>query len=266
MMSGSKDPIKERFKRWYHSGTRLAQLARNAYRRSYFALFGYERVFYVYDDRKLVYIEVPKAGCTSIKATIGRYYGSRKMGGGLKESSHLRVERGALPQSLQGYFKFSFVRNPFSRLVSCYLDKIYRFRQSGDVYAASAFRRLPTDISFSNFVYEISKIPDYWADHHFKSQYAILYRRGRLLADWVGRLENIDRDWEELASRFDLIRGIEFHKSTQDLGPYEDYRSYYTQELIELVYQRYRQDFEVFGYPYAYRELSDFIRCQQGGG
>jgi hypothetical protein len=82
----------------------------------------------------------------------------------------------------------------------------------------------------------------------------------------VGHLEDIDRDWAQLASRFDLVREIELHKSTQDLGPYEDYRSYYTPELLELVYQRYRLDFEAFGYSDAYQELSDFIRNPQDSG
>ncbi|MBN1149484.1 MAG: sulfotransferase family 2 domain-containing protein [Anaerolineales bacterium] len=246
-----RNRARSKLTRWYDSDSDAARRVRRAYRRLYFALFGYERIFYVYDDRKLVYIETPKAGCTSIKATIGRYYGIKQGDNQAGEPSRWHEERGKLPAHLSGYYKFSFVRNPYSRLVSCYVDKLYRWRRLDDVFAASSFCHLPTRTSFPGFVRAIARIPDYWANPHFKSQYSILYRRGRPLTDWVGHLESIDRDWGELAARFDLIRAVEFHKSSHNLGPFDDYRSYYTPELARLVRQRYRRDFEVFGYSAA---------------
>lgn len=248
-----------KLKQWYQSDTRLAELARSIYRRFLYAIRGFPRVYFVFDDRELIYIELPKVACTSIKATIGQDYGIT-----MTEDKHLgdsplwHKEIGKLPPHLKGFFKFSFVRDPFSRLVSCYMEKVVNKRQTGEAFRASAFQTLPTSINFEEFVRRTTKIPDRWANHHFKSQYSILFQRGQPLLDWVGRFESLQDDWERLASRFDLNRELESHLVTRG-SLYEDHRSFYTKELAELVYKRYRRDFEAFGYTSAYQELLYFI-------
>lgn len=57
--------------------------------------------------------------------------GSRTILNSLRESGvHLSKEEGYniyTPSKLyEGYFKFAFIRNPFDRLVSCWLNKVYR--------------------------------------------------------------------------------------------------------------------------------------------
>ena len=45
----------------------------------------------------------------------------------------------------------------------------------------------------------------------------------------------------------------------------DDYRAYYTPELVELVYQRYRDDVELLGYGDAYRSLRKVVQDDAGG-
>ena len=42
-----------------------------------------------------------------------------------------------------------------------------------------------------------------------------------------------------------------------------DYRDYYTEELAELVYNRYRIDFETFDYEEEYPKLLEYLQRQK---
>lgn len=259
--------VRPRFLRWYYSDSKLARYTRSLYRFIYHLpssanryYYYAPRKFYILDDRKLIYIAIPKAGSTSIKSTIGRSYGIHKEEERIHSSSRWNTERGRLPYPVRRYHKFSFVRNPFSRLVSCYIDQVLTLGLRDKTYFKVGPKRIITmETSFGEFVHQVARIPDRWSNAHFRSQYATLYHWGCPLFNWVGRLENIDKDWAALAFRFDLPPKIEHHHSTRERGLYQDYRSFYTQELADLVYKRYRRDFDAFGYTDAYPRLLDYI-------
>ena len=50
-------------------------------------------------------------------------------------------------------------------------------------------------MSFTTFVSLVGRIPDCLADGHFKSQYAWLYRLGKRIPDYVGKLEELPESW-----------------------------------------------------------------------
>lgn len=41
-----------------------------------------------------------------------------------------------------------------------------------------------------------------------------------------------------------------------------DYRDYYTEELVNLVYRRYKIDFETFGYEDEYERLMSYVKSR----
>ena len=106
----------------------------------------------------------------------------------------------------QNYFKFTFVRNPWDRLLSCYMSKVVpeRFAGSFKTYGNVAFR---DDMSFQEFAEAVCLVPDEEANVHFCSQYVFVCGGGsrrNILADYVGCFENLEEDFEIVTKRIML--------------------------------------------------------------
>jgi hypothetical protein len=220
--------------------------------------YGYAspRRYYVFEDRRLAYISTAKVACTSIKTAMMQPYG-------IDHNVHNawpHIYLGHLATEHRNFFTFSFVRNPFDRLVSGYRNKIFS-RPNREEFGA-----IPTNITFAEFVAEVVKRPDCLINGHFQSQYAKLYQHGQLLVDFLGRFENLVEDWLTIANRFEFDTQLPHEqKSTNKRGVHEDYRTYYTEELVHLVYNRFRADVETFGYQDSYQDLLTFVRGNQAG-
>lgn len=91
---------------------------------------------------------------------------------------------------------FSFVREPLSRLASCYRSKIVR----PDVMHASLLREgLRKDTTFPQFVRHVCRRSDWRSNIHYRSQAHILRGRGGLAPDFIGRVEDMEQDWRRLS-------------------------------------------------------------------
>jgi chondroitin 4-sulfotransferase 11 len=245
------------------------------WREEYLSRFGevYLREFYFIDALELVYLSIPKAACTAIKLALAKAIGiDYKPDQNLAYMAHFHPhwqgnqERGELSAARRGYYRFSFVRNPFDRLVSCYRQKILLAPPSwmpAPFFQGYLFV-LPANSSFADFCQRVSRIPDALADSHFKSQYALLYRGDELQVDAVGKVEQLERDWKPIAERYGLDPVLVQANVTKDKpGCHSDYRLYYTEPLIQLVYERYRKDVELFGYRKDYENLLEFVRIRE---
>jgi Sulfotransferase family len=168
---------------------------------------------------------------------------------------------GKIEDSLRGYDTFAFVRNPFDRIVSCYRDKIVRNDPGQYFYYSDYFFDLRANMSFAEFVQRLGAIPDRLADRHFKSQASSLFKNGKPLANRIGKFESLREDWRKLALEYDFDPDlVHYNDSKIKAGVSSDFRAYYDETLVELVYQRYKHDVELLGYRQAYEELLDYVR------
>jgi hypothetical protein len=147
-------------------------------------------------------------------------------------------------------FVFSFSRNPLTRLASCYDNKVddEAYQNIMQNYFGVIYPHMP----FTEFVKQIHAIPDWWADEHFRSQTADIYPHGEDVVDYMGKIEQFDKDIQPVREKFDLPEPVRTNTSK---GGRRDLTDYYTKETAELAFQRYEADFRNFGYLDAYEQL-----------
>jgi hypothetical protein len=175
---------------------------------------------------------------------------------GTEKLSHLSaseyVDCGYISQQdFDNYFKFSFVRNPWSRLVSEY-----------------RYRNFLSHKSFKDFV--MHKLPKPgWDDkyRHVMPQSDMLYdNNGHLLVDFVGKFENLQQDFDQVCiqlgfndSRLPHINSSDkksrelrrkarniFHRNKE--SSLRRYNEFYDEETRGYVAELYQADIKNFNY------------------
>lgn len=241
-------------------------------------------------EQPWAYIVVPKAACTTagqylFYADHGYYYYDdvhRMRYGLLKagvDSHAVREQIDALGDDL---FTFSFVRDPYARLVSAFLDKVVDLEQGyrGDIrdhLTADWGVQLTGDRSqtddfkaFVRFVdYQYQKWIEFQAlepgqpdprapweivDIHWLRQ-SWYMRRGRThtgSVDFIGSVETMTADLEQITDRMapphvpPLSDMPKFGAGPKREAPLEDF---YDDETKAIVDRHFRADFRLFGYP-----------------
>lgn len=221
----------------------------------------YGRKYVVLDDKKLLYLENSKVACSSIKASMLNIPKQECYNAVHGVAMNMPEYRANIPYGkYTDYYRFTFVRNPFARLVSCYINKYKNeVHEEGKNYFANIHYlgdRLSEDNGFTDFAKRVCRIPQFLADRHFVSQsYLIHDWLGRALVDHVFLFENIGEDYGRIADNYNLSPLPMYNKT-----PSYNWIDYYDMETAELVYRYYRRDIKEFGYQADYEKLTDAIR------
>lgn len=141
-----------------------------------------------------------------------------------------------VPRALiKGFFAFTFVRDPRTRLVSAWQDKIVRSNAFG----------LPSNVhselqDFPRFVDWVSSHDLREADGHLRLQVSQvdIHR-----VDFVGRFESLREDVEHVRCRLGLSEFVLPHRNASAALP-----DVYNAQLLRRVEDLYRPDLEAFGY------------------
>ena len=194
------------------------------------------------DTNRMIYFINPKCASTTIKAFMAATdqtldVDSKKIG---QKGAFGRADRTEDISPYLDYFKFTFVRNPWDRLVSCYLEKVIRLRKWPEIFGYSP--------SFADFVAVVHGIPDEEADIHYRSQYLnLIDSSGNLVVNFVGRVETLHDDMKAVASVRSLVYSLaHFRKSNGR----KRYQKYYGKKTRDLVGERYARDIKLFGYEF----------------
>jgi hypothetical protein len=151
------------------------------------------------------------------------------------------------------YFKFAFVRNPWTRILSEYRYRNYFHHHS-----------------FRDFVF--NKMPKPGFDdkyRHVMPQYDLLYNReGRLLVDFVGRFETLQQDFDRVCGILGITDSTLPHRNRSDKksrhlkrklrnvvfrngeNRHQSLTDFYDDETRDAVAEYYRVDIETFGYQF----------------
>lgn len=213
---------------------------------------------------KIVWIAVPKVASMSIQSAM-----LRTIGANWNEYDDHSLRRLKEVSALTDHFRFAFVRNPWSRLVSCWSDRVMGpVRKKKQKFLFDA-KRFSAGMPFDEFLRQVAKIPDRMANPHFRSQSALLSYQGELVVDFVGRYEELNDDWYVLSQHYRLAPLAHVNRSPErHAGDVDYHRSFYSEELVDLVGRRYAEDIERFGYdydPFVPRFLPGPIEAQLAG-
>ena len=211
-----------------------------------------ERVeYYISDRQKLIYLVNSKVACTSIKKVMLDNDGISFAGAGdydvhtlARTSSRISFELGSKPE---GYKLFTMVRNPFTRVLSAYINKFRDFEKiekMGFEYEDYLGGVFTLEDSFETFVDKVCEIPDKYADRHFVSQYYWIFERSALEMDFVGKLE-----LEDDVARLVEMTGFSALPRMNSTRSYE-LNDYYQPAVIDKIIKRFKKDFAEFSYDY----------------
>ncbi|WP_057183444.1 sulfotransferase family 2 domain-containing protein [Colwellia marinimaniae] len=157
-------------------------------------------------------------------------------------------------QRFNRYFKFTFVRNSWARLVSEY-----------------KFKGLHRRMSFRDFVLNglLPKSPYTDAYRHIEPQYNFLHdKSGVLLVDFVGKFESLQEGFDHVCSKINIQESKLPHINSSNNSPTiiekikklwsfkkqdkpRHYTEYYDNDTLAIVSDLYAKDIATFGYVFG---------------
>ena len=175
-------------------------------------------------DDCFVYLRQCRTASRSILAAMGdravEYHDRRRLWNRLNRNVHRRSD----------LFRFTIVRNPYSRALSQWRFLILR-------------RRIPK-VPFEKFTTE-------WLPKGCRLNYH-LHSQSEFAAgaDFIGRFERLAEDWKIISRMCGLNCDLEFNEEHRSSPP-GDWRDGYTVKAYKQVSRIYRLDIEKFGYEFS---------------
>lgn len=141
------------------------------------------------------------------------------------------------------YFKFSFVRNPWSRMVSFY--KYLGFEDKFE-FKDFLFRKFESEI-YHKMYWFVGPQKDF-----------IYNQKNERIVDFVGRFEHLQADFDEICRRINVSPIVLPHANKSDEKKSESveasrvssWKDHYDQDCIDLVARLYERDICEFGYEF----------------
>lgn len=205
-------------------------------------------------DDNYIYLNNPKCACSTIKASL---WAATTGEDAPQEGQTHNVAASPFSKNIaaldwaEGAFVFTFVRNPFTRVVSAYLDKIAR---GADVRAWRAFSDRhgldpASGIGFDGFVEIIAAQPPSGLNPHWRPQY-LNTLQPFVQPNLIGALETIGMQLPEVLARLFPGRAARVvRRSGHSTGAGAVYRDHLRDPAtLERVRRLYRADFDLFGY------------------
>ena len=212
----------------------------------------------IFFKKKIIFVHIPRSGGTTIEKTLWKSefnsefsfdmndekhllqgfineYGNKYQSDGLQHLTLNNIEN-IYPQESKKFFKFSFIRNPFSRIASAYCE-IMQYRKD-----LRDFLVIYKDSSFKKFLQLIKK------NHHTHWMPMNKFFPKKSL-NFIGKFESFGNDLDNLGK----LINIEFSKRNfSDSGNFSQEANYLTfyedKENIELVSEIYQEDLNRFDY------------------
>lgn len=194
---------------------------------------------------KALFVHIPKSGGTTVFKCSSKIIRIRHF-------TAWALKQGAYDGDWDKTYTFSFVRNPWDRIVSWYFYHKHKDnRAEFKLYRESTFESWVKD-----------GCPTTWPDN--EDPYTMFYGKGRkktpliqrtfltdpndkMIVDFIGKLENFDSDFAKVRKKL----GITNKPKHENKGKHKPYREYYDQEMVTIVEKLCKPDIDTFGYSFG---------------
>ena len=218
------------------------------------------------NQQRYIYVEVPKAGSSSVVANLYRVAHGETADAEISRNDMANAlrypERGNDKQFenhlrsaliLDDHFIFTFVRNPYTRILSGFLNKIdHPSDESRGRRAALGFQEHDIeDVSFFRFLMRLREADIDTLDIHFRPQWHLLGLNKSIKYDFIGHLESFETDLHYVLRRIggdhSLPDGLVAWRG-HATNAKDQLLQFYGPEEQALVAEIYEDDFKYLGY------------------
>tara|TARA_R110000868_G_scaffold87240_4_gene244142 strand:+ start:730 stop:1368 length:639 start_codon:yes stop_codon:yes gene_type:complete len=207
-------------------------------------------------SKKFIFLKTRKCGGSSIQNTLqvlckpgdlvstGEHTRQSVLpncGSSLDEFATLDNVVKALDIDLNEYFKFGFARNPFSMTLSRYLYQIKMKR----------VQEIPSKENFNKW----AKNSYFVLEGQFKytgdgTRHMLFNKEGKQIVDFIGKLENVDTDFEYIKEKLNLPKNLKATKDNVSNPNKINYKDWMNEETKLLVEKHFAFELERLNYEY----------------
>ena len=204
------------------------------------------------NNNKFIYIHIPKTAGESVEEALSVKFDDARIVSDdpdwsilIKHDTIIEHDY-SIKEPLCNFFTFSFVRNPWDRMVSHWKYFIET-------------KRSP-EMPFEEFVFDFHRVLKEAINGHWWNPYRkyiftapqldfLTNEYGEIQVDYIGRFENLQNDFNYICKQLNTDLVELPHKNKTSRKPYQEY--YKTQECIDKVAERYSKDIEHFNYNFG---------------
>jgi hypothetical protein len=200
------------------------------------------------EDPAWIFVHIQKTGGNSVRQALGAdIWDARK---------HLFAEelREIYGKPIwDSRFKFTFVRNPWDRLVSWWsmIDNGRNYVDPSQPPNAFWGYVLNRARNFEEFLLRCGDeiVDSDGRKHIFRNQIDYLVdEHGAVMVDFIGRYERLQESFDEISGRLGRA-SVELPRT--NASQHGAYTEYYTPAMADMVASRYARDVEAFGYRFG---------------
>ena len=179
--------------------------------------------------KDLIYIAIPKSAGVSVQNS-----------GLIKPENWQGHKRAVDVPNLNDFFSFTFIRNPYEKVLSSYF---YWFGKTAERFKKWK-EQYPT---FTDFILDYDNSTKLEKNHftHTNWEY-ITDNDGNILVDFIGYFDFLERDFFMVQKMNGINNNEIISLPKMNESNHIFWKTYYTKELAEVVYNKWEMDFKNF--------------------
>ena len=190
-------------------------------------------------NNKYVFLHIPRTGGTIIEKKLREkysqdYYGEDKIG---LSKQHYTLDKLISNKDKNNIFVFTFVRNPFDRILSSYLNYTINNTPDFDKYIDMVKNVVENKLYLCEGAINTNDIS------HYTPMTTMI---GNYKLDFIGKFENYENDIKKLSEISEMKNLNEIKINKRNI----DYRKFYNERNKKIISELYKDDLKEFNYTF----------------